>query len=186
MYPSITVCTPKASTPLEYPPALNESLVSIKYRFPNGSVQVVSPVQTMWMPDVENKTKTYAHNCLWKYGDDSSVGVLYLNYFLLWYWQFILDLHLRWMECPPTSFALLGVSHLIFFLKILQDGIIREIRILYILTACKLQVLEIHMQIKVEQEPGMNRQNSLATPKTRFTKAYPSIISVPTTFANIK
>ena len=82
VYPSITVCTPKASTPLEYPPALNESLVSIKYRFPNGSVQVVSPIQTMWMPDVENRTKTYAHNCLWKYEDDASVGVLYLTFMI--------------------------------------------------------------------------------------------------------
>ena len=53
LYPSITVCTQKSETPLDYQPTLNETLMAAQYRAPDGSWEAVNPL----LPDVENRDK---------------------------------------------------------------------------------------------------------------------------------
>ena len=71
LYPSITICTKKSDSPLDYPPELNETLIGAYYRGPDGTWQEVS----LSFSDVENRTKTYAHYALWNIEDDFEVRV---------------------------------------------------------------------------------------------------------------
>ena len=51
IYPSITMCTYKSDSSLNYYPMLNKTLISVVYHLPDGSQQSASPL----VPDVENR-----------------------------------------------------------------------------------------------------------------------------------